>query len=141
MRAVASGSYMLSEDSRSHAIYKLPQRARGSNPYARLGSASGKGHMGKFWRPSIWCALVLAGTGPANADQYRVCVGEYENNCPVSHDATFPCGTSPDDAARQLCTITDNNQRKTTPYKIIRQGSHDGNRCGYEWFMVICVGN
>jgi len=82
----------------------------------------------------------LAGV-PANADQtYRVCTGEDQaNGCPVSKDAMFGCGTSPDQMAASVCTVTVDGQKKVQPYRVLRQGSHDGGRCGYEWYAVTCV--
>jgi hypothetical protein len=81
-------------------------------------------------------------TVPAVADQaFRVCSGEDQaNGCPVSKDVMFGCGVSPDQMATSVCTITDNGQKKVQPYRIVRQGSHDGGQCGYEWYSVTCIG-
>jgi hypothetical protein len=75
----------------------------------------------------------------AFADHFRVCMGENQaNGCPVSHDAMFGCGVSIDDAANQLCAVTTNGQKTVAPYNYVHQGSHGGNRCGYEWYDLNC---
>jgi hypothetical protein len=87
--------------------------------------------------------LVLAPGSLARAQtvEFRVCIGEREANCPVAHNAWFGCGTSFDDAARQLCTVTrPDGQRSTSAYRIIPQGSAGGNRCGYSWGIIQCIG-
>ena len=69
----------------------------------------------------------------------RVCVGEDQaNGCPVTHDAMFGCGTSFDEAAESVCTVTSGGKKSVLPYSIIKQGSHSGGRCGYDWAQVTC---
>jgi hypothetical protein len=89
------------------------------------------------------CGGVIFGTiswiGLALADTFRVCMGEDQaNGCPVSHDAMFGCGVSIDQAASQLCAITQNGQKTVAPYNYVHQGSHEGGRCGYEWYSLNC---
>jgi hypothetical protein len=70
----------------------------------------------------------------------RVCMGEDQaNGCPVSRDAMFGCGVSIDAAASQVCAITKNGQKTVSPYRYLHQGSHEGGRCGYEWYSVTCI--
>ena len=78
---------------------------------------------------------------PATASNFRVCIGEIENNCPVAHDAMFSCGTTFDQAASTLCAITADGQKKVSPYRVVPQGTHDGNRCGYSWGIIQCLDN
>jgi hypothetical protein len=85
--------------------------------------------------------VIVANLGsPVLADrQIRVCIGQYDNKCPVIYDAFFGCGTTLDTAATNVCTITRNGKKEVLPYQIIHQGDHSGNRCGYVWFLVICI--
>jgi hypothetical protein len=85
-------------------------------------------------------AILLPGRN-ASADQtIRICIGEDQaNGCPVSKDAMFGCGTSIDVAASQVCATKD-GRKTVSPYRAIHQGSHDGGRCGYEWYLVTCLG-
>ena len=83
------------------------------------------------------CILTIT---PAIADQtYQVCTGEDINKCPVAHDAMFPCGVSPDDAATSVCTVTDNGKKTAMPYRIIPKGAVEGGQCGYGFFAVTCM--
>jgi hypothetical protein len=91
------------------------------------------------WASSV--ALVCGLIGTASADQtVRVCIGEDQaNGCPVSKDAMFGCGMSIDAAAGQVCTVTRDGKKVVSPYRVMHQGSHDGGRCGYEWYQVTCL--
>jgi hypothetical protein len=89
--------------------------------------------------------IILSGlfafqTVPADADYTkRVCGGEDQaNGCPVSKDIMLGCNPSPDDAGRAACAYTSNGQTKVYNYHVDRQGSHDGGRCGYVWYLVTC---
>ena len=79
------------------------------------------------------------GGSSAGAVDIRVCIGEYEDKCPVSKQAFFGCGTTFDQAANSVCAITIDGQRKVSPYRVIKQGDHDGNRCGYTWGVIQCL--
>jgi hypothetical protein len=82
---------------------------------------------------------LFASAFPAVAStDFRVCIGEIENNCPVAHTAMFGCGTTFDDAAKIVCAITKDGQKNVSPYRVIPQGTHDGNRCGYSWGLIQC---
>lgn len=75
----------------------------------------------------------------AFGSQYRLCIGEFDEKCPVSHNVFGPCGSSPDVMADNTCAIRMQGTVRHLPYRIIHQGSHDGNRCGYEWYSIECL--
>lgn len=88
----------------------------------------------------VLCGLV--GTVSfAQEYRYRVCIGEFPGNCPSKEpiDAVFPCATSADDAAKQVCSIKSDAGVKVSPYKILPQGNFSGNRCGYALFLIVCA--
>jgi hypothetical protein len=72
------------------------------------------------------------------ANKIRFCIGEVSSLCPVTHDASYPCGTDPNVAAQGLCTVMDNGAKVTLPYRMGGHGSHSGNKCGYAWYEVQC---
>jgi hypothetical protein len=83
--------------------------------------------------------LALMNSSFAN-QTIRICIGEDQaNGCPVSKDAMFGCGTTIDAAASQVCAITREGNKVISPYRVIHQGSHEGGRCGYEWYQVTCL--
>ncbi len=97
-----------------------------------------------FTKLASVCAAIVAVSGtalPSFADQtFRPCVGQYDDKCPVSHDAWFGCGTTPAQMAKQLCTVNyPDGTTKESPYRYVHQGSHDGNSCGYEWYSLTCL--
>ena len=81
---------------------------------------------------------------------HRVCIGEHSHKCPVAASSFFGCGTSPDAAAIQVCSVYHHEKTQnpifkgqatwTTvmPYKIAPQGTHSGGQCGYDWYGVTC---
>ncbi len=75
----------------------------------------------------------------AAAREYRLCVGEFDEKCPVSHNVFAGCGANADTVADNTCAIRLQGQLRHIPYRLIHQGSHDGNRCGYEWFSIECL--
>jgi hypothetical protein len=84
-------------------------------------------------------AVLCGWTCEAGAADFRVCIGEIENNCPVAHNSMFGCGTSFDQAAAVICAITVDGKKKISPYRVVPQGTHDGNRCGYSWGIIQCL--
>jgi len=83
--------------------------------------------------------VVTAISAPAVAKEYRLCIGEYDQRCPVSHNVFAGCGASPDIVAADTCAKTTRDGKKeSVPYRLIHQGSHGGNRCGYEWYLIEC---
>ena len=88
---------------------------------------------------SIISLCLSTSINSAAADTIRVCFGEDQaNGCPVNKDAMFGCGVSIDQAAEQVCAITRKGVKEVAPYNYIHQGSHEGGRCGYEWYSLTC---
>jgi hypothetical protein len=60
------------------------------------------------------------------------CTGEYERNCPGSHDLFYECDYfGPDDQiASQVC--------RGAPSKAVRLKTVSGNRCGYSLIEITC---
>jgi hypothetical protein len=81
----------------------------------------------------------LLGMSPSHARDYRLCIGEFDEKCPVAHNVYAGCGANPDTVADNTCAVTVQGQKKFMPHRLIHQGSHDGNRCGYEWYSVECI--
>jgi hypothetical protein len=73
------------------------------------------------------------------AAEYRLCIGEFDQKCPVAHSVYAGCGADPQAVAASTCAIYLDGQKKSVPYRIVHQGSHDGNRCGYEWYSINCL--
>ena|SRR5665213_2178504 len=85
----------------------------------------------------IWCGL--AGPAFAGANSYVACVGEYEKNCLMTHELYAYCGAAPETLAASTCTITDSEGKsKISPHRVIHLSSKDGNKCGYEFFKIVC---
>jgi hypothetical protein len=61
--------------------------------------------------------------------QLRVCTGEYENSCGFPHDAYLYCYS---DVGRWA-------QGRCLKYSVTVLGSHDGNKCGYTNYSVLCA--
>jgi hypothetical protein len=74
----------------------------------------------------------------ASATNYRLCIGEYDEKCPVSHNVFAGCGAGADVVAANTCAKVQNGQKVSVPYRLIHEGSHSGNRCGYEWYTIEC---
>ena len=74
----------------------------------------------------------------AEASSYRLCIGEYEKNCPQPHDVFATCYADPDVVADNTCAITVQGSRTAVPHRLIRQSSQSGNRCGYEIYLIEC---
>lgn len=84
--------------------------------------------------------LVLTANSPASADQtIRVCMGG--NGCPWTADSWFPCGTSIDQMAVSVCTITADGKKRVRPYSVIPKGTRGGGQCGYGHWDVTCLDN
>ena len=61
--------------------------------------------------------------------QLRVCTGEYEGNCGFPHDAYLYCYADVGGWAQQRCLKSN----------VTVLGSHDGNKCGYTNYSVLCT--
>lgn len=75
----------------------------------------------------------------AEAKDYRLCIGEFDEKCPVGHDVYAGCGADPDVVADSTCAISLQGKKTLVPHRLIHQGSHSGNRCGYEWYSIECL--
>jgi hypothetical protein len=82
--------------------------------------------------------MSAANTAADSISSYTLCIGEFDKNCPVAHDASGPCGANPDDLAKNICSLTVNGQKQFSPYRLIQRGVQGGNRCGYAWYTVEC---
>ena len=83
--------------------------------------------------------LVALVPNTALAQKTRVCVGEFENKCPASFDAWYPCGTSVDAAGRSVCEVHTGDGVQPGKFRVQKAWSKGGNRCGYEGFDIFCV--
>jgi TIR domain len=61
--------------------------------------------------------------------EIKVCVGEYERNCGFPHDVYLYCYADVGAWAKGQC-------RNAT---VQARGSHDGNKCGYGNFSILCT--
>ena len=83
--------------------------------------------------------LFSGAVAPAQSiSKYTLCIGEFDKNCPVPHEAFGPCGTNPDQRAADMCSLTVNGQKQTSPFRLFHGGTQAGNRCGYAWYTVEC---
>jgi WD40 repeat protein len=64
---------------------------------------------------------------PTGSTSFRVCVGEYQRNCPPS-DVFLYCGTSVSEWAQTRCSS----------FSLYQTFSRDGNKCGYSVVQVAC---
>lgn len=93
-----------------------------------------------------WVADLIAILGmlivvvvPAAATEHRLCIGEYERGCPVSHDLYGYCGESVQLIVARNCTKIVDGKSQSVPFNFTQLGSRDGNKCGYTWFRVECL--
>jgi hypothetical protein len=67
----------------------------------------------------------------------RACIGE--KVCPVPVASMFPCGYTEQAAANSLCTVyKPDGSTQILNHTIQHQGTHEGDHCGYDWFLVNC---
>jgi hypothetical protein len=88
---------------------------------------------------SLTAVFTLQLLSMAAARDYTLCIGEFDEKCPVAHNVFGGCGSKPDAIADSTCAIRFQGQVTSIPYRIIHRGSHDGNRCGYEWYLIECL--
>ncbi len=93
-------------------------------------------HSSRMWLTIVALALSYS---PAAAKDYRLCIGEFDEKCPVSHNVFAGCGANPHAIADETCALVVQGQKTYVPHRLIHQGSHDGNRCGYEWYSIECI--
>ena len=81
-------------------------------------------------------ALLIA---TASADtRHRICIGE--KACSVSVPSLYPCGTTVDAAAHELCAVHEpSGTVNVYPWDWTYQGSHEGDQCGYTWGVITCL--
>jgi hypothetical protein len=86
--------------------------------------------------------LVALSHGPAHAQQppVEVCTGENANGCPGAHSAWYPCGVSPEQAARMVCTTYTASGTKVLDFRFTIRYIVAGGQCGYAGITVTCVG-
>lgn len=73
----------------------------------------------------------------AGTKDTRGCIGE--KVCPVSANAMFPCGYTEERAGNEICTVYKGDGKKVIlDHSLVHQGTHEGNACGYSWFLVTC---
>jgi hypothetical protein len=89
-----------------------------------------------------WCAIALGfiilGGQSASAQSFKVCIGEFEANCPggkPGHDQFIGCRDSKP-WAEQACKVQGSD--KPAQYQIIPGNGVPGNQCGYRVDTVIC---
>ncbi|MER9740895.1 hypothetical protein [Mesorhizobium sp. M0187] len=88
----------------------------------------------------VLTVLMLTTSFPASADQtFKVCMGG--NGCPWAGDTWFPCGTSIDQMAVNVCTITADGKKTVSPYRVIQKEIMSGGACGFGLWEVTCVDN
>jgi hypothetical protein len=72
---------------------------------------------------------------PTPQQSFTVCEGEYERNCPGTHEAYTYCGTI-NAWAQQACR--DQKSFGSPRYRLIQLNSIPGNKCGYGVYKVLC---
>jgi len=67
----------------------------------------------------------------------RVCVGQDAKRCPLDYrQMFFQCGATIGSMAAEACHLDENHRAQ---YAITRQGTRDGDLCGYTWFVITCL--
>lgn len=87
---------------------------------------------------SLSVALIYANSAAADYSK-RVCGGEDRaNGCPVSKDIMLGCNPTEAEMGEAACSVWDNGTKKTFPFHVDIQGTHEGGSCGYVWALVTC---
>jgi hypothetical protein len=77
----------------------------------------------------------------ADAQQHKICIGQYKLNCPAGPvDGFYKCGTKQEDAAQDVCTIHQDGAAKKLGYSVIPVASTPAKQCNYNVFLVTCYG-
>jgi hypothetical protein len=67
----------------------------------------------------------------------RFCIGS--GNCPVLVQVMRDCGSNADQIAQEICTLhRPGGERRELEYQLLREGTRDGGKCGYNWYTVVC---
>ena len=68
----------------------------------------------------------------------RFCIGS--GNCPVVVQIMRDCGSDADQIAREICTLRrPGGERRELEYQLVREGTRDGGKCGFNWYTVVCI--
>jgi hypothetical protein len=89
-------------------------------------------------RYALALPLITIFQAPATAREYRVCIGEYERQCP-EHDVFEYCSGNPEAIAARVCSKTVNGVNQPGRFRLIMLGDRGGNKCGYSWYSLLCV--
>jgi hypothetical protein len=82
--------------------------------------------------------LSLQTTSSLADKTHRICVGE--KTCPVNAESLYPCYTTVDSIAKQLCAVHKPDGTVTVyPWTWQFQGQHEGDHCGYFWGNITCL--
>lgn len=80
---------------------------------------------------------------PAAAGSYNLCLGEYWQDgrhggpiCPApgGNQIYDYCYTNPNKKAAAICA----QEGSTGTPTVVHTGSHGGNKCGYEFYVITC---
>jgi hypothetical protein len=77
----------------------------------------------------IYALVGYRGVSDTVTSQLRVCTGEYEGACGFPHDAYLYCYADVEKWAQQRCLKS----------SVTVLGSHDGNKCGYTNYSILCT--
>jgi hypothetical protein len=93
-------------------------------------------------RLALPCILIAISctVGSAQERTIEVCTGENANGCPGAHSAWYPCGNSPEQAARMVCTVYTANGQKVLEFRFTIRYIVGGGQCGYAGITVTCLG-
>lgn len=89
------------------------------------------------FKATNYAANYLSPVTPTNTITTRACIGE--KDCPVPVASMAACGNTEQSVANALCTIYDDKGRTILKHTIQHQGTHEGDMCGYAWFLVSCI--
>lgn len=89
---------------------------------------------------SLFYFLLLASfSTQALADEtYTICIGEFRDSCPTAIDVWFSCGTSANQAAESVCTVSTKASQTIGAFSIAKLSDRPGNHCGYATFRITC---
>jgi hypothetical protein len=97
--------------------------------------------MSQFWQVALLTAAGL-GTLVPNVSQANqtvtICIGDVGDYC-EKHDAEFKCGTTPQQAAAEVCSIWIDGQKRVQPFRLWHRATAVGGRCGNTTVTVQCL--
>jgi TIR domain len=112
-------------------VHRLPAAGRLWQELRKRGLPITIGVVGVAAVVALGWGWVQQSSRPASYNKIA-CTGEYERNCPGSHDLFYECDYygSDDQIASQVC--------KGAPSKAVRLKTVSGNRCGYSLIEIAC---